>query len=200
KYMADLEVKASENVVLACARIESVRKCVFTSSLVACVWWDYSLHNVPPIVDHNCWSEESICREKKLWFALGKTMSKRAAWRMAERNEVKLATICPGLLTGPEFYPRNPTSSVVYLKGAEEMYAEGLLATTDVSRVAEAHVCIYEALRNTVCGRYICFDRVIQTEEEAVELARKTGLPQQRYSGNTSSDSSVKLKLCMLLN
>ncbi|KAF5182118.1 Cinnamoyl-coa reductase protein [Thalictrum thalictroides] len=94
KYMAELEVKASEN------------------------------------------SEELVCRDKKLWFALGNTMATRAAWRLAEDRELKLATIYAGFLTGPDFFR------------SQEMCAEGLLATTEVSKVAEAHVCLYEALRN----------------------------------------------------
>ncbi|KAF5191214.1 Cinnamoyl-coa reductase [Thalictrum thalictroides] len=196
KYMAELEVKASVNVIEACARTESVRKCVFTSSLLACVWHDIAVHDLPPVVDHNCWSEESVCRDKKLWFALGKTMAERAAWRMAEDRELKLATICAGFLTGPDFFRRNSTSSIAYLKGAQEMYAEGLLATTDVSKVAEAHVCVYEALRSTACGRYICFDSVIQTEEEAFELAGQMEMPQQRISGNLPNDSHAQSKLC----
>ncbi|KAL5725137.1 hypothetical protein ACHQM5_008317 [Ranunculus cassubicifolius] len=203
KYMAKLEVRACENVMEACARTESVRRCVFTSSLLACVWRDNDntvIHDRPPvIVDHFSWSEETICREKKLWFALGKTMAERSVWRMAENSGLKLATICPGLLTGPKDFPMNSMSSVAYLKGAREMYAAGLLATSDVNRVAEAHVCLYEALRNTAHGRYICFDRVIKTEDEAVELARDMGMPCQRISGDTrppTDDYSLQFKLC----
>ncbi|PIA40562.1 hypothetical protein AQUCO_02500343v1 [Aquilegia coerulea] len=196
KYMAELEVEASENVIEACKRTESVRRCVFTSSLLACVWHDIAVHDLPPVVDHNYWSEESVCRDKKLWYALGKTMAERAAWRMAEDSDFKLATICPGFLTGPDFFHRNSTSSIAYLKAGHEMYAKGILATTDVNKVAEAHVCVYEALRNTACGRYICFDHVILTEGEALELARQMGMPQQRISGNSPTDSYAQFKLC----
>ncbi|OVA07581.1 3-beta hydroxysteroid dehydrogenase/isomerase [Macleaya cordata] len=191
KCMAELEVKASQNVMDACARTASVRKCVFTSSLLACVWRNNVLDDLPPLLDHSCWSEESVCREKKLWLALGKTMAEKAAWRVAEDHEIKLATICPGFITGPEFCRRNPTSSIAYLKGAQEMYAEGLLATADVSKVAEAHVCVYEAMSNTGCGRYICFDHVIQREEDVLELAGQMGIPANRITSNAPSNDSV---------
>lgn len=196
KYMAELEVKASENVMEACARTETVKKCVFTSSLLACVWRDHAIHDGPSNVDHRCWSEESVCRDKQLWFALGKTMAERAAWRMAADSDLKLATICPGLLTGPDSFSMNSLSSIPYLKGAQDMYAKGLLATTDVNTVAKAQVCIYESLGSTAAGRYICFNRVVHTEEEAIALAREIGLPYQRITSNTPTHSPARFSLC----
>ncbi|XP_026387196.1 cinnamoyl-CoA reductase-like SNL6 [Papaver somniferum] len=185
KSMADLEVKASQNVMEACSKTASVRKCVFTSSLLACVWRDNNLNDLPQLLDHSCWSDESVCREKKLWLALGKTFAEKAAWKKAEHGDVKLATICPGFITGPELCRRNPTSSIAYLKGAQEMYAVGTLASSDVSKVAEAHVRVYEAMGKTGgCGRYICFDHVIDSEEQVVKLTTQMGIPANRITSN----------------
>lgn len=50
------------------------------------------------------------------------------------------------------------------------MLQQGLLATADVKNVAKAHVHLYEAMNSGACGRYFCFDRVIQSLEEAIEL------------------------------
>lgn len=52
--------------------------------------------------------------------ALGKTMAEKAAWRAAEADGVELSTLCPGLITGPAFYDRNPTASLAYLKGIDQ--------------------------------------------------------------------------------
>ncbi|URE09101.1 3-beta hydroxysteroid dehydrogenase/isomerase family [Musa troglodytarum] len=68
KHMADLEVRAAELVVEACVRTQSVRRCVFTSSLLACVWRENSCPRSSrraTIVDENCWSDQSACRDKK---------------------------------------------------------------------------------------------------------------------------------------
>lgn len=176
KFMADLEVKAAQNVVEACAATPSIRHCVLTSSLLACTWRDYSLDNVPPVINHNCWSDESLCTEKKLWYALGKLRAERAAWRVAEERGLKLTTICPGLIKGAEFFNRNTTSTIAYLKGAQEMYEKGLLASVDVNRLAEAHVCVFEEMSRTASGRYICYDQVIKNEEEMETLAHETGI------------------------
>lgn len=70
--MADLEVKAAQNVIEACAATPSIRHCVLTSSLLACTWKDYSLDNVSLVINHNCWSDESFCTEKKVFLLISK--------------------------------------------------------------------------------------------------------------------------------
>ena len=65
--MARLEAQAAERVIEACVRTESVRKCVFTSSLLACMWRQNYPHDrrFPTIIDENCWSDESFCRDNR---------------------------------------------------------------------------------------------------------------------------------------
>ncbi|KAA8530232.1 hypothetical protein F0562_004941 [Nyssa sinensis] len=195
KSMADLEVKASENVMEACARTSSVRKCVLTSSLLACIWQDKSGSDLSTVINHDCWSNESLCIDKKLWYALGKLRAEKAAWKVAEERGLKLVTICPGLITGPEFVCRNSTATIAYLKGAKEMYADGLLATVDVNRLAEAHVCVFEAMNKTAFGRYICFDHIVEREDEAEKLAMETGMQINTILGNASSNFPIRFEL-----
>lgn len=206
KWMAEIEVKATENVMEACARTSSVRSCVLTSSLLACIWRDNSRSDLSTLVNHDCWSDEPFCIEKKLWYALGKLRAEKAAWRIAEQEDFKLVTICPGLITGPELSHRNPTPTFAYLKGAREMYGDGLLATVDVNRLAEAHVCVFEAMNKTASGRYICFDQVIRREEELANLAGETGMQTNMLSGGDASGSFSfgfelsNTKLCRLMS
>lgn len=200
KFMADLEVKAAENVIEACAVTPSVRNCVLTSSLLACTWKHHLLDRASPVINHDCWSDESFCIEKKLWYALGKLRAEKAAWRVADERGLRLATICPGLITGPELVSRNPTSTIAYLKGAQEMYEKGLLASVDVNRLAEAHVCVFEAMNHTAFGRYICFDQVIKGEEEVGKLAQETGIQVNLISGNNTQFELSNLKLSRLMS
>lgn len=69
------------------------------------------------------------------------------------------------------------------------MYEGGVLATVDVNRLAEAHVCVFEAMNKTASGRYICFDKVIETEEDAEKLARETNLTKSKICGGPESAS-----------
>lgn len=86
------------------------------------------------------------------------------------------------------------------------MYRDGLLATVDVNRLAEAHICVFEEMNKTASGRYICFDEVIQREEELVKLSGETGMQTNVLSGGNASDSfsfRFKLsntKLCRLMS
>ncbi|KAG7550658.1 NAD-dependent epimerase/dehydratase [Arabidopsis thaliana x Arabidopsis arenosa] len=191
KSMAELEAKVSENVIQACTRTASVRKCVFTSSLLACTWQNNTYNNLDySVINEESWSDEQLCIDKKLWYALGKLKAEKAAWRIADSKGLKLATICPALITGPDFFNRNSTSTLAYLKGAKEMYSNGLLATMDVNKLAKAHVCLWEGLGNkTAFGRYICFDTIL-SRDGAEKLAKDIGVQIEKICGN-SNDSDA---------
>ncbi|XP_062106861.1 cinnamoyl-CoA reductase-like SNL6 isoform X2 [Humulus lupulus] len=192
KYMADIEAKASENVIKACARTPSVKKFVLTSSLLTCLWRDSTRQQENSLlINHDSWSSESLCRDKKLWYALGKLRAEKATWIVAEESGLNMASICPGLITGPEFYNINSTATTAYLKGAQEMYKNGLLASVDVNRLAEAHVCVYEAMNKTTGGRYICFDEIINDEEGAEKLAKEINVPKSKFCGTERGTSNA---------
>ncbi|XP_019428413.1 PREDICTED: cinnamoyl-CoA reductase-like SNL6 [Lupinus angustifolius] len=204
--MAKIEVRVAEIVIEACTRIPSIKKCVLTSSLSACVWQDNAQSNLYPLINHNSWSNESFCIDKKLWYALGKMRAEKAAWRIANEKGLKLTIICSALITGPRFYHRNPTPTIAYLKGAQEMYSHGLLATIDVTKLAEAHVSVFNEMNmNNGCGRYICFDHIIDTQNEAEKLAKEIGMPKEKICGDTSNNSLQRFimsneKLCRLMS
>ncbi|KAK4417776.1 Cinnamoyl-CoA reductase-like SNL6 [Sesamum alatum] len=195
KAMADIEVNASKNVIKACGISPSVRHCVLTSSLLTCIWRDNPLDETSRLIDHKCWSDESVCLNKKLWYALGKLRAEKAAWDIAKQSGLKLATICPGLITGSKFYQRNPTSTIAYLKGAQEMYTYGLLATVDIDKLAKAHVRVFEDMKKTASGRYLCFDQVIAREDEVEELARDTGINASSITGGASCSNRPRFEL-----
>lgn len=70
------------------------------------------------------------------------------------------------------------------------MYANGLLATVDVNKLAEAQVCVFEAMDKNAGGRYLCFDDVVE-KQKAVELAREIRMPINRICGNLSVAGDV---------
>ncbi|KAI3503450.1 hypothetical protein L1887_31891 [Cichorium endivia] len=186
KIMAELEAKAAENVAEACAATSSVRNYVLTSSLLTCIWRDFSDSSLSPEVDHNSWSDESFCNRKKLWYALGKLKAERVSWKIANEKGLKLATICSGLITGPRYFCANPSSTIAYLKGSQDMYGYGLLATVDVDKLAEAHVRIHEEMNKNGGGRYVCFDKVIRSPDEVQILEEETGVHINMASSNLS--------------
>ncbi|KAI4320482.1 hypothetical protein MLD38_033959 [Melastoma candidum] len=143
KSMAEIEVKTTEGVMEACVRTPFMRKCVLTSSLLACVWREHTgSHSSPVIIDHDSWMDEPYCLRNKLWYALGNLRAERVAWRIAEERGLRLTAIRPG----PEFCNRNPTATIAYLKGAKEMYVWGLLAVVDAMKLPDVHVREFEEM------------------------------------------------------
>lgn len=61
--MALLEAKGAENVIEACGRVRSVKRCILSSSLLASVW---QRNVVSGVLDESCWTDEEFCRENKV--------------------------------------------------------------------------------------------------------------------------------------
>jgi hypothetical protein len=74
------------------------------------------------------------------------------------------------------------------------MYANGLLATVDVNKLAGAEVCVFEAMDRNEAGRYVCFDEVIE-RDEAETLARELGMPTNKICGNESEGVQARFQL-----
>lgn len=86
------------------------------------------------------------------------------------------------------------------------MYSHGFLATTDVTKLAEAHVCVFKAMNKNAFGRYICYENVVDSQSEAEKLAKEIGMPINKICGAESNYDSLhrfKLsneKLCRLMS
>lgn len=154
----------------------------------------------------------------QFWLALGKTEAEKVSWSKSREMKVKLVTVCPGLLMAPSFPNAHKETSLPYLKGikietfqliitysklhvliikanagGQLMLQKGLLATSDVKKVAEAHVHLYEAMDFGACGRYHCFERIIESLEEAVKLESELNMPGLLSEAHTVEVDSNKL-------
>ncbi|KAL8137510.1 hypothetical protein V2J09_003511, partial [Rumex salicifolius] len=169
---AFLEAEGARNVIEACGRTAYVKRCIFTSSLLASIWKPHtSSSSHTQLVDESCWSDEDFCRDNKLWLALGKTRAEKIAWEKSKEMKVKLVTMCPALVMAPSFPNAQYETSLPYLKGGKLMFRSGMLAVEDVTKLAKAHVVVYEAMdHGDANGRYICFERVLTTLEDVVRL------------------------------
>ncbi|KAM7254055.1 hypothetical protein ACFE04_031737 [Oxalis oulophora] len=164
EFMSEMEARAAHNVLEACAQSETIDKVVFTSSATAVVWRDDD-KSISSDLDEKYWSDINFCRKFKLWHGLSKTVAEKAAWALAMDRGVSMVTINAGLLLGPNLTLSNP-----YLKGAAEMYEDGVFVTVDLNFLVDAHICVYEDVSSY--GRYICFNHVINRNEDAMELAK----------------------------
>ena len=53
---------------------------------------------------------------------------------------------------------------------AAQMYENGVLAFVDVNFLADVHIRAFE--NQFTSGRYFCFNKIVNTEEESLKLAR----------------------------
>ncbi|EXB64916.1 Bifunctional dihydroflavonol 4-reductase/flavanone 4-reductase [Morus notabilis] len=165
EFMTDVEVRAAHNVLEACAQTDTIEKVVFTSSITAVVWRDDRTSDSSDL-DERHWSDANLCRKFKLWHGLSKTLTEKTAWALAMDRGLSMVSINAGLLMGPQLSISNP-----YLKGAAEMYEDGLFVTVDLNFLVDAHICAFEDVSSY--GRYLCFNHVINRPEDALQLARK---------------------------
>ncbi|KAL6973767.1 cinnamoyl-CoA reductase, partial [Sarracenia purpurea var. burkii] len=165
--MIDLEVRAAINVVEACAQTPSIQKIVFNSSLTAAIWRENICSEKD--VDERSWSDQEFCREKKLWYALAKTLSEQAAWALAMDRMLKMVSVNAGLVLGPAVTKKNPRATMSYLQGAAQMYENGVLAIVDVNFLANVNIRAFED--QSTCGRYFCFNQIVNTEQGTMKLA-----------------------------
>ncbi|KAG0474537.1 hypothetical protein HPP92_014223 [Vanilla planifolia] len=172
EFMVEVEVRAAHNVLEACAQIDSVERVVFTSSMTAVVWKEH--RNMAEEVEERDWSDPNFCKRFKLWHGLAKTLSEKTAWALAMDRGVDMVAVNAGLLlAGPELLPSNP-----YLKGAPQMYQEGVLVTVELKFLVDAHISIFESTASY--GRYLCFNQAVCSPEDAVKLAQLlSSSPQQ---------------------
>ncbi|XP_020673358.1 cinnamoyl-CoA reductase-like SNL6 [Dendrobium catenatum] len=163
EFMVEVEVRAAHNVLEACAQADTVERVVFTSSVTAVIWKEN--RKLAEDVDERDWSEPNFCRKFKLWHALAKTLSEKTAWALAMDRSVNMVSVNSGLLIETELSPSNS-----YLKGAPEMYEDGVLVTVELKLLIDAHICIFESA--DAFGRYLCFNHAICRPEDAVKLAQ----------------------------
>ncbi|MCL7050131.1 hypothetical protein MKW94_024875 [Papaver nudicaule] len=144
EYMAEIEVRAAHNVLEACAQTDTMQKVIFTSSVTAVIWRE----------DRKSISEF----DEKNW-------SDKSAWALAMDRGVNMVSINAGLLVTPEI-----SMKTSYLKGAAEMYEDGVLVTVDLRFLVDAHICVFEDVSSY--GRYLCFNHVVNRPDDAVEFAK----------------------------
>ncbi|KAJ4721096.1 putative Cinnamoyl-CoA reductase [Melia azedarach] len=160
---AEVEVRAAHNVLEACAQTDTIDKVVFTSSVTAVIWSD-DRNTTSVDVDERNWSDINYCKKFKLWYALSKTLAEKTAWALAMDRGISMVSINGGLLMSPDLTITNP-----YLKGAAEMYEDGVFVTVDQRFFVDSQICVFEDVSSY--GRYLCFNHVINCNEDAMRLA-----------------------------
>ncbi|XP_042490904.1 dihydroflavonol 4-reductase-like isoform X2 [Macadamia integrifolia] len=145
------------NIMRSCLKAKTVRRVVFTSSAGTVNVQERQM----PKYDENSWSDLEFVRAKKMtgWmYFVSKTLSEKAAWEFAEKNNMDLITIIPTLVVGPFIMPSMPPSLITALApitGNEVHYSIlKQIQFVHLDDLCNAHIFLFENLEAK--GRYIC--------------------------------------------
>nr|XP_043625818.1 uncharacterized protein LOC122597268 [Erigeron canadensis] len=144
--LIDPAVNGTLNVLRSAAKVPSLKRFVFTSSSTA-VMFGPNIPKSSDVVDETWFSDPVICEQKKLWYALSKTLAEDAAVKFSKENNLKLVTVVPGLVIGPLLQPTLNFSSEGFMRlitTGKEVFPDGIYRLVDVRDVATAHVLAFE--------------------------------------------------------
>lgn len=154
------------NVLKACAKAETVKRVVLTSSAAAVSI--NTLSGTGLVLTEKDWSDLEFLSTAKppTWgYPASKALAEKEAWKFAQENNIDLITVIPSLMTGASLTPDVPSSIglatslisgneflVNALKGMQML--SGSISITHVEDVCRAHVFLAE--KEAASGRYIC--------------------------------------------
>ncbi|KAK9275728.1 hypothetical protein L1049_022996 [Liquidambar formosana] len=165
ELMAEVEVRAAHNVLEAVCTNGHNRQGGIHILRRPPLFGEMTVNQSVSDLDERHWSDINFCRKFKLWHALSKTLAEKAAWALAMDRGVNMVCVNAGLLKSPDLSITHP-----YLKGAAEMYEDGVFVTVDLNFLLDAHICVFEDI--STYGRYLCFNHVINRPEDAIKLAQ----------------------------
>ncbi|KAM4085125.1 hypothetical protein ACJW30_10G003300 [Castanea mollissima] len=178
--LIDPAVKGTLNVLRSCAKVQSIKRVVITSSMAAVSFNGKPL--APDVVIDESWFSNAA-----LWYMLSKTLAEVAAWKFAKENAIDMVTINPVLVIGPFLQPTLNTSveTVLKLVNGAKRFPNISYGWVDVRDVANAHILAFESPLAT--GRYCLVGRVLHCYEVVKilhELFPDLNLPEKSVDDN----------------
>ncbi|XP_027113833.2 phenylacetaldehyde reductase-like [Coffea arabica] len=155
--LLDPAVKGTLNVLQSCAKVQSIKRVILTSSIAAVIYNDELKDGV--IVDESWFSVPLYCEEHKLWYQLSKILAENAAWDFSKEHGIDMIAINPGMVIGPFLQPSATLSAEVILSlvNGIDPFPNLVIPWVDVRDVAYSHIVAFEiACAN---GRYCVAER-----------------------------------------
>ncbi|XP_074353654.1 cinnamoyl-CoA reductase 2-like isoform X2 [Apium graveolens] len=155
--------------VLMAAKELGVKRLVITSSSVAIgpiPSWPADL-----IKNEDCWTDVEYCKQNKLWYPAAKTLAEKAAWEVAEEENLDVVVVNPGAAMGAILPPTiNSSMSLMLrlLQGCTETYDEVYMGSVHVKDVALAHILVYE--NPSAKGRHLCIESICHFSDFAAKV------------------------------
>lgn len=170
--MIDPCIKGTVNVLKSCAKANSVKRVVLTSSCSAIRYRDDITQASPLNESH--WSDPEYCKINDLWYPYSKTLAEMEAWRLAKERGIDLVVVNPSFVVGPLITPQ-PTSTIhlilSIMKGQISEYPNFTVGFVHIDDVVLSHTLAMEDSK--VTGRLICSDKVAHFSDIVAMLKAK---------------------------
>ncbi|XP_059665335.1 phenylacetaldehyde reductase-like [Cornus florida] len=162
--LIDPALKGTLNVLGSCARAQSVKRVILTSSIAA-VAFNRRPRTPDVVVDETWFSDPEVCKESKLWYVLSKTLAEDAAWKFVKERGIDMVAINPAMVIGPLLQPTLNTSAadILNLINGSQTYLNNAMGWVNVKDVAIAHIQAFEV--PSANGRYCLVERVLHNSE-----------------------------------
>ncbi|XP_021771389.1 tetraketide alpha-pyrone reductase 1-like [Chenopodium quinoa] len=184
--MIDPAVKGTLNVLASCAKVPSIKRVVFTSSMASVLCTGRPL-TAETVVDDTWFSVPELCEKSPMkWYLLSKTFAEQAAWKFVKEHDIDMVSINPGIVIGPALQPTINASvaAILNLVNGSETYDNGTYGWVHVKDVAEAHILAFET--PAASGRYLLNENVHHVSE-LVKILREL-YPDLKVPNKPSND------------
>uniref|UniRef100_A0A0A8XQ77 Dfr1 n=1 Tax=Arundo donax TaxID=35708 RepID=A0A0A8XQ77_ARUDO len=166
-------INGTLNVLRSCKKNPFLKRVILTSSSSAVRIRDDTEPDIS--LDETSWSSVPLCEKMKLWYALAKILSEKAAWEFAKENDIDLVTVIPSFVIGPSLPHELSFTASDFLglfKGDTARFSSyGRMGYVDIDDVARSHILLYETPEAT--GRYLCSSVVLDNNELVSFLANR---------------------------
>ncbi|CAI0450126.1 unnamed protein product [Linum tenue] len=160
KELIDPAVKGTLNVLNSCAKTQSIKRVVLTSSIAAVAY--NGKPRTPEVVLDETWFSNP-----DLWYVVSKTLAEDAAWKLAKEKGMDMVTINPAMVIGPLLQPTLNTSAAAVLSimkdAGAQTFPNATFGWVHVKDVAEAHIKAFET--PSANGRYCLVEKVAHYSE-----------------------------------
>ena len=161
----------------AAAKAAGIRRVVFTSSC-----WAAGVSDRPDkVLTPKDWNQDA-----RNPYAVAKTESERAAWKLAEQLGIEMIAICPGGLLGPYDYRMTPSTALIasFISGSAPIY-DGGLSDLEIGPVAEVHAAAVE--HGKPGARYLATGENAQASRYGEIIANLTGVKPRALPGGRTA-------------
>lgn len=193
KDMTEATVAGVESIIMSCIRTGTVRRLIYTASVVAASPLKDDESGFKDFMDENCWTpihhpfvtssqHKSDIAQMLQDYTISKTESEKAALRLGDAGNLELVTLACGLVGGDTVLSYTPTSTAVFVSQLTEIeshfqslrYLEELLGNVPILHIedaCEAHIFCME--KDSLHGRFLCGSNYVSSAEIAVYFQQK---------------------------